>query len=234
MPIALGATLVLAAMTAARAQSACPPQLPRVLLERFVSATCILCWKEKPPQLQEHRDAWVLDWLVATGGAAVKPATPRSAFLAAAALPEASDRVTRAGSLASDEAFTLSHPLAQRSALALEVRDTPLPGGRIELRMAARFTSQRPLPAGLQGWLALVERIPAGEEGSPVDRQVVRAVVGPLPMEGLAKRPIDHLRTVAAPKIDYPERLASLGWVETEKGRVIAVGRGPLPDCPLP
>jgi hypothetical protein len=230
------AALPALAVGPAAAQPACPPQPPRVLLERFVAAPCVPCWKEQPPLLQEHRDAWVLDWVVpiAADTPRGQPATPRAAFLANAALLEAADRVALAGPLASDEAFSLSHPLAQRSALALEVRDTPLPDGRIELRMAARFTSQRPLPAGLQGWLVLVERIAAGEQESPVDRQVVRAVVGPLPLEGLARRPIDHLRTVAQPAAGKPERLAALGWVETTKGRVIAVGRGPLPDCPAP
>jgi hypothetical protein len=230
----LALPLVLLAAAPAGAQPACPPQPPRALLERFVSATCVGCWQEQPPLLQEHRDAWVLDWVVPVPAGTPPPRAPSAAsrFLAASALTDAEARLANAGSIAPDEAFSLSHPLAQRSALALEVRDTLLADGRMELRLAARFTSQRPLPAGLQGWLALVERVASGEEGSPVDRQVVRAVVGPLPLEGLARRPIDHLRTVAVPKTGNPDRLAALGWVETVKGRVIAVGRGPIPDCP--
>jgi hypothetical protein len=237
----LAPLLLAAAAAVAQAGPACPPQPPRALLERFVAAPCVRCWQAKPPPLRENRDAWVLDWVVPprTTEPAVDPSPSHrqagaTAWPAQAALPDAAQRMTTHGLLGSDEMFSISHPLAVRSALALQVSHTPLPDGRIELRLAARFTSQRPLPAGLQGWLALVERIPAGAADSPVDRQVVRALAGPLPLEGLARRPIDHLRTVAAPATGQPERLAALGWVETNKGRVIAAGRGPLADCPTP
>lgn len=224
---------LLVLLAAAAARAGCPPQPPRVLLERFVAARCVACWKELPPLLQEHRDAWALDWIVPAPPDTPPPGTPRLAFLHGAAMPASATRMGRLGGpLAPDEAFTLSHPLPQRSALNLQVRDTRLAGGKIELRMAARFTSQRPLPAGLQGWLALVERLPAGDEGSSVDRQVVRALVGPLPLEGLARQPIDHLRTVDMPAQGDPQQFAAVGWVETTRGRVIAVGRGALPDCP--
>jgi len=222
--------VLLAAVTA---RADCPPQPPRVLLERFVAARCVACWKEMPPLLQEHRDAWVLDWIVPAPPDTPPPGTPRLAFLHGAAMAEAAARMARMGGpLAPDEAFTLSHPLPQRSALDLQVRDTLLPGGKIGLQLAARFTSQRPLPAGLQGWLAVVERLPPGDESSPVGRQVVRALVGPLPLEGLARQPITHLRTVDLPAQGNPQQFTSIGWVETTRGRVIAVGRSPLPDCP--
>jgi hypothetical protein len=56
--------------------------------------------------------------------------------------------------------------------------------------------------------------------------------VGPLALEGLARQPITHLRTVDLPAQGDPQQLTSIGWVETTRGRVIAVGRSPLPDCP--
>jgi hypothetical protein len=29
-----------------------------------------------------------------------------------------------------------------------------------------------------------------------------------------------------------PKKFSAIGWVETGRGRVIAMGRGVLPDCP--
>ena len=224
--------LLLAAASTAAAHAECPPQPPRVLLERFVAAPCAACWKTPPPLPREHRQAWVLDWIVPPPQGTPPPGTPLQAFLLGASQPEATARMARQGSLASDETVAVSHPLPQRSALDVLVDSTRLPEGRIELRMATRFNSQRPLPAGLQGWMVLVERLPAGDQNSPVDRQVVRAVVGPLPMEGLARAPVAHLRVLNLPEQGDPRQLAALAWVETTRGRVIAVGRGPLPDCP--
>lgn len=233
MPTRPRDAVLLVLLAAAAAQADCPPQPPRVLLERFVAAPCVGCWKKQPPLQQELRGAWVLDWVVPAPPGTPPPDTPRQAFLHGAALPESAARMARLGGpLAPDEAFTLSHPLPQRSALALQVRDTRLPGGKIGLQLEARFTSQRPLPAGLQGWLAVVERLPPGDESSPVGRQVVRALVGPLRLEGLARQPITHLRTVDPPAQGDPQQFTSIGWVETTRGRVIAVGRGVLADCP--
>lgn len=222
----------LAALAAAPAHADCPPQTPRVLLERFIAAPCAACWKSPPPLAREHRQAWVLDWVVPPPPGTPPPGEPLQAFLLGAAQPEAAARMARQGSLASDETVAVSHPLPQHSALDVWVDSTRQPEGRIELHMATRFTSQRPLPAGLQGWMVLVERLPAGDQKSPVARQVVRAVAGPLPMEGLAQAPVAHRRVLNLPKQGDPQQLAALAWVETSKGRVIAAGRGPLPDCP--
>jgi hypothetical protein len=197
---AAAAVAFAAGCTAAMAQPlSCPPEPPRALLERFVAAPCVLCWKEAPPVPQKASDgAWVLDWVVpARDDAPGSPPGPDGlrSFLAAAALPEAGGRVARSGLLGADEAFSLSHPLAARTALAIQVRHT-VSNNAVELRLAARFTSQRPLPDGLEGWVALVERIPAGQEGSTVERQLIRAVAGPLSMAGLPKQIVEQARTV--------------------------------------
>ena len=215
--------LGLLALLGAPALANCPPDRPQLLLERFVSADCEACWAAVPPHPDPGRTAFALDWIVP--GAEQAP-------LAAAALDDSTARAARAGALRADEALTQGHPLPGRSALALEVRTGPGWNGYIGLQLTVRFTSLRPLPSGLSGWLALVERIPAGDEGTPVDRQLVRTVVGPLTLDGLARQPVRHLRSVRVPESGKAERLAAVGWVETDKGRVIAVGRSSTPDCP--
>lgn len=210
------------------AEAACPPAQPQVLLERFISADCLACWGAVPPNPAPGRRALVLDWIV--------PAPPASdAPLAPAALMEAAPRAAQEGRLASNEALTRSHPLPASSAVRIEVEDGPAWSGYIGLAMRIEWHSARPLPKDLSAWLALVERIDAGREGTPVDRLLVRALVGPLGLHTLTRdEPVEHLGAVRVPETGKPERLHAVGWVETDKGRVIAVARGSFKDCPVP
>jgi hypothetical protein len=178
-----------------------------------------------PPDPTPDREALVLDWVV--------PAPPGvEAPLAPAALIEAAPRAARDGRLERDETLVQSHPLPARTSLALDIQDGPALNGYIALQMKVRYASKQPLPSGLSGWMALVERIPAGDDDSPVDRQLVRSVAGPLPLDALAREPVEHLRAVRVPDSGKPQRLASVGWVESAKGRVIAVGHGRIAGCP--
>lgn len=210
------------------AQAACPPAQPQVLLERFISADCAACWSSVPPNPAPGRSALALDWIV--------PAPPGSAApLAAAALMDATPRAALEGRLDANEVLTRSHPLPATSALKVEVEDGPAWSGYIGLALNVGYNATRPLPKQLSAWIALVERIDAGSEGTPVDRLLVRALVGPLGLDALAKRePVEHLRAVRVPETGRAERLHAVGWIETDKGRVIAVGRGSFKDCPVP
>jgi len=218
--------LATAAMLATtRTHAACPPAQPQVLLERFIPADCAACWQVVPPNPAPERRAFVLDWIV--------PAPPGSdAPLAAAALPEATPRAAREGRLDANETSTRSHPLPATSALKVSIDDGPALNGYIGLQMKVRYGAARPLPHGLHGWLALVERIDAGSDETPVDRLLVRALAGPLSLGALARAPVDHLRAVRVPDTGKPERLTAVGWVETGNGRVIAIGRSATLDCP--
>jgi hypothetical protein len=206
------ACLVALACTA----SAAPCTAPQILVERFVSAQCTACWRAVPPLPAASADAaFVLDWVV--------PAQP-DAPLGAMASPEASVRAARSGGVRDDEAMTQTTPLAARSALQLQVEDGPAWNGYIGVQLQVRATTSRPLPTGLAVYLALVERIAPGEDGSPVARQLVRAVVGPLPLDGLADgRVLRHLRALRVPETPKPERLSAVGWLETPAGRVLAI-----------
>jgi hypothetical protein len=209
-------SLALIAPPPARAECA----TPRVLLERYLHADCDACWRAAPPipaAPAPGGPTFVLDWIVPSSGAAQTP-------MSQSALADAAQRAARAGSLRSDEVLTQSTPLPARSALRLKIEDGPAWNGYVALKFEASYDSSRPLPQGLAGYLAVVERIAAGDEGSPVARQVVRTVIGPLPLDGLARdRKVDHLRAARFPETAKPERVVAVGWLETPAGRVLAV-----------
>ena len=90
----------------------------------------------------------------------------------------------------------------------------------------------KPIPASARGqnwtaWLALVETLPAGTEGSPVARNLVRNLFQPswnmrkqlLKTEQL--RFFDQRSMAVAPGVDA-SRLRVIGWVEDENGQIVA------------
>jgi hypothetical protein len=224
------AAALLCAEALAQAPGACNLPRPTLLVERFISADCERCWQAQPP-LPEGAGAtktppFVLDWIV-------PGARGEGAPLSMAALPEAMPRVAHAGRSSSDEAITQTTPLPGRSELSVEVQDGPAFNGYIGLRIVVRYGSGRALPKDVSAWLALVERVPAGSEGTPVERQLVRALVGPMVLATLpSEHVVEHLRAVRVPPNAKPERLSVVGWVETPAGRVLAIAARRDPDCP--
>ena len=210
--------LVLAFALVASASAHAQCEAPRLLLERFISGDCDACWRAMPPNPAPPGGApFVLDWIVPS-------ASGTKTQISGAALTEAAERAARAGSLRTDEVLTQSTPLPARSALRLKIEDGPAWNGYIALKLEASYDSTRPLPQGLAAYLAVVERIRSGEDGSPVARQLVRTVIGPLPLDGLEHgHKIEHLRGARFPEAAKPERVASVGWLETPAGRVLAV-----------
>ena len=87
------------------------------------------------------------------------------------------------------------------------------------------------LPPGSSLWLALIEAIPAGAEGNPVKRELVRSVAGPLTLAlPRGKAGIQHLQAMRWPDSAKPERLQARGWIESADGTILAVAS---PRCPL-
>lgn len=223
MPARHAAAFALAFVCALPSASHGACDAPTLMLERFVSADCEACWKTQPPaptpapKAARNGAPFVLDWIVPSVRGGDAPLTK-------SAVSEATARAQRAGGLGADEALTVSTPLPARSALRLRIQDGPAWNGYIGLQFEASYSATRPLPQGLAGYLALVERIPADAESTPVTRQLVRTVVGPLSLDGLAeRRKVDHLRAVRLPETAKPERLAAIGWIETPAGRVLAI-----------
>jgi hypothetical protein len=206
---------------AALAAPNCKPPAPTALLERFTSADCEACWQAasaQDPKDPARQRVLLLDWIAPAGDAAP---------MAAAALSEAA---TRAGAPSANQTVWRRSALVRRGAPQLRVADGPAWNGYIGLKISVRKTG--PLPPDAVAYVALVERVPAGSEGSPVARQLVRVLAGPLTLEELASQPsVLHLRAVRLPEGSRPERLASVGWIETAAGTVIAAAQSPAADC---
>ena len=201
-----------AAATAAVPAGAGCPAADAPLHEVFVAADRPEAWSAPPPA-DAARPGWRLDWITPAGD---------DAALAAAALPDAAERLARRPPPGADAGpqSPLSPGLRRAArAAALAVRSGPAWQGyfALELRL------QRPgaLPPGSRGWLALVEALPAGSEGSPQARTLVRGVAGPLPLAGTA--PLTHLHALRWPEGARPARLQARAWVEGPDGRVLAM-----------
>ncbi|MDP3357624.1 MAG: hypothetical protein Q8M51_17390, partial [Polaromonas sp.] len=157
-----------------RAQSSCASDgqsRPVALVERFINADCRDCWID-PATLRAGPRELALDWVL--------PGTQgEDAPLSAVATRDGLKRLQALG--AAPPAGTSS-------------RRTTVAGGKGQLRVAhglpvtgyiGASIAYRQLPSNAAGqpwsaWLALVETIPAGTEGTPVARNLVRNLIQPI------------------------------------------------------
>ncbi len=219
----------LATLLPAAAKPACPAATAATL-ERLYRADCPGCWADTAPGPERPATAppgWLFDWIM--------PAATDAA-LAAGALPEAAERLQRLrpGSAAMQADATplqALQPVRRSPAGAgLQVQSGPAWHGYfgLELRLAGPARSR--LPAGSSGWLALVELVPAGSDGTPVARALVRSVAGPLPLDaGRPGQPISHLRALRWPASAEPTRLQARAWIEAPDGRLLLVAADRCP-----
>lgn len=184
------------------------------MVERFISADCADCWTRAPRE-SATSDDWLFDWIV--------PATRGDeAALSSAAPTEARDRVARGtGSTLADGQETARRTALRRlPGLQLRVTAGPAWNGYFALQFDAKGSA----PRGSNGWLALVEIVPEGTDGTPVVRHLVRAVAGPINLHALRPgRPVRTLQAMRWPETAKPERLRARAWIEAADGRVIAV-----------
>ena len=155
------ATLLLALHQAVPAQVACSSEgqpAPTALLERFISADCEACWSDTQAALPRP-GAVALDWIVP--GAAGDDAP-----LSAAARQDSLDRLQAKG----QASIPTTIPL--QPSLVLRVARGPALGGYIGTSIALQ--AQKASDGLLTAWLALVETIPAGTDGTAVERNLVR------------------------------------------------------------
>ncbi len=220
-----GAAIPLAAQAGERPPTCSSDGRPRpqALMERFISADCADCWRD-PATPAAPPGTLALDWVV-------PGARGDDAPLSAVALPEAAARLAGvAPPVASGPALTLTRALAPddrarpqplRVALGLAINDYI--GASIRLRPAGS--------TGTAAWLLLVERVPAGTEGSPVERRLVRGVFRPdwdAPRPGRVPARLEELRPMRVAEGARAERLELVGWVEDAQGRPRAIA---LADC---
>lgn len=195
---------------------------PTQLMERFINADCESCWTD-PATPTAGAGVVALDWVVPGSKgdeAALSAVATRDAGMRLQALGEA----TPAGSSAR------SRPVNRLARSTLRVsQGLPLAdylGASIELK---------PIPASAKkqqwtSWLALVETLPAGTEGSPIARNLVRNLLQSSwdgrkqLLKGEQNRFFESRSMTIAPAAN-PNRLRVIGWVEDEKGRVVAAAQ---------
>lgn len=226
---ALISTFALAALavtsTGVNAQSFCASDghaQPVQLLERFVNADCASCWID-PSTPKAGPTQVTLDW-VAPGSkgddAPLSAVATRDALLRLQALrqklPAKTSTAVRTVKPVQGSALRVSH--------GMPVADYV--GASIELQ---------PIPKAAKGqswtaWLALVETLPVGTEGSPTERNLVRNLLQ-TPFDGRKPLPADapnrffEARSMNIPQGAKPERLRVIGWVEDARGQVVAAAQ---------
>lgn len=216
MPARLAALLCLAVPLASHAlcTSDGVPATAAVL-ERFIDAGCAGCWSD-PATPRPGRGTLVLDWVV-------PGSLGEQAPLSAVALPEAAERLQHLG-----------RPLQPARIEAVTTR-TAGASARVRLAQGQSFNDyvgtsialEAPGSERWSAWLLLVEELPAGTEGSPVARNLVRNVFrpdwarpGPAPVPRLAESRSMQIHAGAR-----PERLRLVALLEDGRGRMRAIRR---------
>ncbi len=220
---------LLTSLQAAHAQSSCSSDgqpRPVRLVERFISADCESCWKDPATAKAASGDA-VLDWVLASDKGDDAP-------LSAVASRDGLSRLQARGAAAPKEAMTsmqkvnglkgttlrVAHGIALQGYVGTSIELKPIPAAAKNQRWTA--------------WLALVETIPKGTEGTPVARNLVRNVVQPN-WDGYKrlskteqKTDVNRFfesRAMSVAQGVNPDNLRVIGWVEDAKGKVLVAAQ---------
>ena len=205
----------------AAAQSFCSSDgqpRPVQLMERFLNADCDSCWRDPATPAAPGGHA-VLDWVIPGSKGDDAP-------LSAVASRDGLTRLNALGKTVPSASMTSTLPVRALRGAKLRVAHGIALSGYIGASIELK-----PAPVALQGqrwtvWLALVETIPVGAEGSPVERNLVRNLLQPNWNVGqkLSKeeqnRFFDSRSMSVAPGVNA-DRLRVIGWVEDDNGRII-------------
>jgi hypothetical protein len=199
------------------AANAALPPCPRAsaaVLERFISAECEACWTDAnvPPR---GADEWLLDWIVPSPRGDDAPLSP-------AAPLEASARARRAlGTEPANGRTTAQHSAARAgNGLRLRVSSGPAWSGYFAVQLDGAGRA----PSGATAWIALVESVNAGTDGTLAPRQLVRTVAGPFePAELRSGKPWQRLQAMRWPETAKAVRLSARAWIEQRDGRIVAM-----------
>lgn len=221
----IAALALLAPGSHAYAQSYCASDgqpRPVQLMERFINADCSSCWQD-PATPRAGARQMVLDWVVpgrAGDDAPLSAVASRDAEARLQALdqpaPALASSQTRPVRALKGATLRVAHGLPVNDYLGASIELKPIPA----LAKKQRWTA----------WLALVETLPAGTEGSPVERNLVRNLLQ-TPWDGhkkLSKTEQNRLFDARSMNIApgaAPSRLRVMGWVENEQGQVMAAAQ---------
>ena len=191
---------------------------PQGVLERFTNADCAECWRD-PKTPRPGANTIALDWIVPgrKGG---------DAPLSVVAMDDAVERL-----------YMLGKPVPERSAAVGSVRaGDPVP---LRLAQGAAFNDyvgttmelKDPGREPWRAWLLLVEVLPAGTEGSPVARNLVRNVFRPdwSKVVGRAPGRLAEARAMQIHEGAKPERLRLVAVLLDSRGRIRSISRT---ECP--
>jgi hypothetical protein len=214
------AGLLLCGSEAARALSSCSSDgvpRPTALLERFINADCESCWRDAEAPKPARREL-ALDWIVPgsrgedapLSAAASRDASARLDALARK-LPTGSDS-HRGKSQAADVKLRVAHGPAFNDYTG------------VSIELGARGAGP------WQAWLLLVETLPAGTEGSPVERNLVRnalQVIWAAPPSASKEKQLRSFesRPMRIPEGARADRLRVVGWVQDDQGRIRAIAQ---------
>lgn len=235
-------TALLAASTAAHAQSTCSSdgqRPPAQLQERFINADCAACWSQPQAAAALPATTLALDWIAPSAQGEAAP-------LSIAATTDALTRLGVLGRSLPATADSVAHAPglpAQHALQGARLRVAHgLPFGNYigaSMALLLPVNSRNPLAGRstgvLKATLLLVETIPAGADGTPVERNLVRNSVETV-WDGRAVHPIlapprrsgseapggrrepgaqfHAAHVMSIPEGARPERLRVVGWVE--------------------
>jgi len=214
-------------LRAAKPSPECPAHAGAVV-ERFIGADCLACWKGDPapgagrlPGAEAPGPGeWVLDWVV--------PSARADAALAAPALPESAERLARLGPHLgarlemAPAAFDTTTALAPPDPARRFWVHSSLPwNGYFGVQMHARGR----WPDGSSAWVGLVEVLPAGVDGTTLERRLVRTLTGPvaLPASAGPGDGVDPLFGMRWPESARADRIAAVAWIEGRDGRILQI-----------
>lgn len=207
----------------AAAQSSCSSDgqsRPVVLMERFINADCAECWTD-PATPPAGRNALALDWVL-------PGRQGENAPLSVVASRDALKRLEALGTAPPPVNLNRKTQVKGQGGKLRVAHGLPVSG-----YIGASIELHAPGPAGAlpwTGWLALVEALPSGTEGSPVPRNLVRNVIQH-PWDGRKQLSNgERLRFIESRSMDIPpgmktERARVIGWVEDTQGRVVAAAQ---------
>lgn len=222
---ALLTSITLLAPLGAWAQSYCAsdgqPQ-PVQLLERFINADCASCWTD-PATPRAGPRAVALDWVLPGSkgdDAPLSSVATRDALARLQALRQAPP----AASLARSQPVRGLKGSTLRVAHGLPLADYL--GASIELKPIPAAAKKQPWTY----WLALVETLPVGTEGSPTERNLVRNLLqstwdGRKPLSKTEQNRFFEARSMGIAQAADPARLRVIGWLEDEQGRLLAAAQ---------
>ena len=184
---------------------------PVAVLERFLSADCADCWTD-PGAPKADGNTLALDWVLPGRQGDNAP-------LSAVALREAQERLQALGRKEAPERSTAVTTRRQGHAVPLRVAQgiafNDYIAGSIELKSPGR----QPWRA----WLLLVEQLPAGAEGSPVPRNLVRNVFRPDWDKARAAGRLAETRAMQIHEGARVDRLRLVAVVQDGRGRMRAI-----------